>query len=77
MSATGVLRVTRFGDVNADGVADIVDIISLIHEVVFAAEPSTRGEVTCDGLIDIVDIVTLINWVVFGNNSVAGQVTYN
>lgn len=65
VAGAGLLKVPRFGDVDADGLTDLKDIVTLIREVVFATEPSKRGEVTCDGIVDIEDIVAIINWVVF------------
>lgn len=57
------------GDVTDDAVADIVDIVALIQEIVFGT-PLTNphaGDTNCDDVRDIVDIVLLIQFVVFGS----------
>lgn len=60
------------GDVNFDGVIDIVDVVRLVQYVVFGTQEPipdlANGDVRCppDGVVDIIDIVSLIQYVVFG-----------
>lgn len=58
------------GDVNRDGLIDVVDIVGEIDAVVFGRllDP-LLADVNCDGVVDIVDIVGLVQFVVFGRPS--------
>ena len=61
---------TLRGDLDQNGVIDIVDITSLINFVVFGTpvppNPAST-DVNCDAVADVVDIVGLIQFVVFGS----------
>ncbi len=57
------------GDVNADGVIDIGDVIYLINYLFLgtsAPEPLAAGDVNCDGIVDIGDVIYLINYLFTG-----------
>jgi hypothetical protein len=61
------------GDVNRDGLIDVVDIVSEIDAVVFGRPlDPLLADVNCDGVMDIVDIVGLVQFVVFGRPSPCG-----
>lgn len=59
------------GDVDGDGLVDIIDVIGLINDVAHG-EPLPNplgGDTDCNGVRDIVDVVLLIQFVVFGSPS--------
>ena len=53
------------GDVNFDGVLNILDVVSLVNYVLsiitFTDEQIAVSDITQDGVINILDIVTLVN----------------
>ena len=53
------------GDINNDGVLDILDIVSMINIIIDMPELTDTefcaSDMNSDGIIDILDIVTLIN----------------
>jgi len=57
------------GDVNADAILNIVDVIRLATYVLKGGYPPTplqSGEVNCDGKYDIVDVVKLAHYILWG-----------
>lgn len=56
------------GDVDNSGVADIIDIVGLVRNVVFGDPlPNTvAGDTDCNGIWDISDLVLLVQYVAFG-----------
>ena len=48
------------GDLNDDGILNILDIVSLIN-LVLSEEFETAGDLNDDGIINILDIVSLVN----------------
>ena len=54
------LDATLLGDINSDGVLNVLDIVSLINIIVFG-ETDPLGDVNLDGDINVLDVVTLIN----------------
>tara|TARA_B100001250_G_scaffold248132_1_gene213335 strand:- start:277 stop:2139 length:1863 start_codon:yes stop_codon:yes gene_type:complete len=55
------------GDINNDGVIDILDIIILVN-MVLDDEYSSIADLNEDGELNILDVVTIVNWVLFGND---------
>ena len=49
------------GDLNADGVLNILDVVILVGIVLDNGEVNFYSDVNSDGVINILDIVTLIN----------------
>ena len=60
-SSSGLL----LGDLNSDGILDILDIVSMIN-IIISSEYYMVADMNNDGVIDILDIVLLINSI-FGN----------
>lgn len=55
----------QHGDVNADGVIDVGDVVYLINYLFkggLAPNPLLAGDATCDGTVDVGDVVYLINY---------------
>jgi hypothetical protein len=48
------------GDINEDGILNILDIVALVN-LVLAAEYNPMGDMNQDGNIDILDIVLIVN----------------
>ena len=53
------------GDLNADGIINVLDLVSIVNIIVGAAEPSASelitGDLNADGIIDVLDLVQLLN----------------
>jgi hypothetical protein len=49
------------GDVNEDGLVNIVDVVQTVNMVLGAAEINNLADINNDGLINVVDIVLLVN----------------
>jgi hypothetical protein len=48
------------GDMNGDGILDVLDVVSLINAVL-SGSYSAPGDMNEDGVLDVLDIVTLVN----------------
>jgi hypothetical protein len=60
-----VVRTYLRGDVNADGVVDVGDVVHLVSYLYRdgpAPDPQGAGDVNCDGQADVGDVVYLINY---------------
>ena len=51
----------EIGDVNQDGMINVVDIIFLVHTILNSEEYIPEGDVNQDGLINISDIVSVVS----------------
>ena len=51
------------GDVNFDGIINILDIVQVINIIMQGGEYNQYADVTQDGIVNVLDIVTLVNWV--------------
>ncbi len=59
----------KSGDVNADGVIDLGDVLYLINYLYKngpAPDPLETGDANCDGVIDLGDLLYLINYLYKG-----------
>ena len=50
------------GDVNEDGILNILDILLTVN-VVMDYEYNELGDVNEDGVLNILDILVMVNWV--------------
>ena len=54
-------------DINGDGLANVVDIVSLVNTIFGGAEVTNEllciYDLTGDGVINVVDIVALVNYI--------------
>ena len=59
------------GDINNDGILNILDIVSLVNIIIDTPDisdlESCASDMNVDGVIDILDIVTLVNIVMSEN----------
>ena len=53
------------GDINDDGIVNILDIISVVN-IVLGAEQNEAADVNSDGLVNILDIVSIVNIILGG-----------
>jgi len=51
------------GDINEDGIIDILDIILTVN-IIMDGEYNELADVNEDSILDILDIVTMINWII-------------
>ena len=53
------------GDLNNDGIIDVLDLVTTINIIMDLIEPSSTqqfaGDINSDGIIDILDVVQLVN----------------
>ena len=64
------IRVTR-GDVNADGIINVGDVVSLVNYLYRGGGepcPVEAGDVTGDGIVNVGDVVFLVNYLYRGGN---------
>jgi len=54
------LDATLLGDINSDGVLNVLDIVSLVN-IILTGETDPLGDVNLDGDINILDVVILVN----------------
>ena len=55
------------GDINSDGILNILDIVSLVN-LVLAVDYEVAGDINLDGILNILDIVSLVNLILSDNN---------
>ena len=48
------------GDINGDGILDILDVVSLVNAVL-GGEYIASGDINGDGVLDVLDVVSLVN----------------
>jgi hypothetical protein len=64
------IRVTR-GDVNADGIINVGDVVSLVNYLYKGGGepcPVEAGDVTSDGIVNVGDVVYLVNYLYKGGD---------
>jgi aminopeptidase N len=55
-----------YGDVNADGTIDILDIVIVVN-IILGLEPTIgNADVNTDGIVNIQDIIIMVNWIIGG-----------
>ena len=55
------------GDINGDGIYNILDLVSLVN-LVLSDEYIDTGDLNGDGILNILDIVLLANLILSGEN---------
>ena len=63
------------GDVNADGVIDLGDVVYLINYIYRDGnppDPLEAGDANCDGMVDLGDVVYLVNYLYRGGPAPGG-----
>jgi hypothetical protein len=58
------------GDVNSDGVVDVLDIVNLVNFIMGSAEPDDgeflAADMNNDGILDVLDVVQMVNVIIGG-----------
>ena len=54
------------GDLNDDGVVNVLDVVVLINIVLGPEDPDPSGDLNSDGLINVLDVVILVNIILGG-----------
>ena len=49
------------GDLNNDGICNVLDIVALVNIVLGFDEPNVAGDLNNDGIYNVLDIITLVN----------------
>ena len=57
----GVIHCEELGDLNLDGIINVVDIIMLVNIIINEEEYIVSGDIDQDGVINIIDVVALLN----------------
>ena len=52
------------GDVNNDGVINVVDIVSIINIILDNSEHNDSADYNNDGIVNVVDIVAIVNIII-------------
>ena len=53
--------ISNEGDINLDGLINVLDVILLVNIILDVGEPSDLADINADGLINILDVVQLVN----------------
>ena len=59
----------QLGDINADGVINVVDLVMIVNMILGINENSIYADYNQDGLVNIVDVVQLVN-TILGNSAI-------
>ena len=58
---------SMLGDINDDGLINVLDIVSLVNFVLGTDTPSNNeiyaADINGDGILNILDVVTMVNWI--------------
>ena len=52
------------GDINLDGVLNVLDVVLLVNMIVGSVEENSAGDINDDGLYNVLDVVQLVNIIV-------------
>jgi len=51
------------GDLNDDGMVNVLDVVALVNIVLGLSEYSSAGDLNNDDLVNVLDVVILVNWI--------------
>ena len=54
------------GDLNGDGMLNILDVVVLVNIVLGNGEPVDAGDLNSDGMLNVLDVVILVNIILGG-----------
>ena len=54
------------GDLNDDGLVNVLDVVVLVNIVLGLGEANSAGDLNSDGLINVLDVVILVNMILGG-----------
>ena len=65
------------GDLNGDGIINVVDIVMLVNIILNGEEYYPVADLNSDGTINVVDIVSLVNLVLYGSDTTIEDIDGN
>ena len=68
LEALFLMLTPDFGDLNADGVVNVVDIITLINQIISGDVNYEAADLNQDGVVNVIDIINLVNQVMGDTN---------
>ena len=60
------LTTATSGDLNGDGLVNVLDVVVLVNIVLGGSEPIDAGDLNGDGIVNILDVVALVNIILNG-----------
>ena len=60
------LEDSMLGDINGDGIINVLDIVSLVNIILFSDEYNAAADVNSDGVINILDVVLMVTVILNG-----------
>ena len=54
------------GDLNGDGMLNILDVVMLVNIVLGYGDPLPSGDLNGDGVLNVLDVVVLVNIILGG-----------
>ena len=54
------------GDLNSDGLINVLDVVVLVNIVLGGSEPVDSGDLNGDGVLNVLDVVMLVNIILNG-----------
>ena len=54
------------GDLNSDGLINVVDVVALVNIVLTGGDYNTAGDLNSDGVNNVLDVVFLVNIILNG-----------
>ena len=54
------------GDLNGDGMVNVLDVVVLVNIVLGGSDPIDAGDLNGDGIINVLDVVMLVNIILRG-----------
>ena len=52
------------GDINNDGIINVVDIVSIVNIILDNSEYSSNADYNNDGIVNIIDIIAIVNIII-------------
>ena len=49
------------GDINGDGILNVLDVVALINIILGNSDPVETGDLNSDGIFNVLDVVQLVN----------------
>ena len=54
------------GDLNSDGLINVLDVVALVNIVLGNADPVSSGDLNGDGVLNVLDVVALVSIILEG-----------
>ena len=57
---------SMFGDINNDGIINVLDIVSLVNIILYSDEYNSDADVNSDGVVNVLDVVLMVTVILNG-----------